>query len=88
MKVFNKGQVVIPVWLRKKYNINVGDLVEVIPEDKGIRFIPIKKEKLTDKLFGAFAKYKRGKIEPDAKEIERATETGFIEEWQNEVNRY
>jgi len=30
-KVFPKGQIVIPVALRRKYNIEIGDHVGVIP---------------------------------------------------------
>ena len=30
MKVFPKGQVVIPVSLRKKYQIDIGDRIDVI----------------------------------------------------------
>jgi AbrB family looped-hinge helix DNA binding protein len=82
MKVFNKGQVVIPAGLRKKYNIDIGSFVEVMPEDKGIKIVPIKRGKLTDKLFGAFAKYKEQKLEPTEKEIERITEEGFASGWK------
>lgn len=82
MKVFNKGQVVIPVGLRKRYNINVNDFIEVVPEDKWIKLVPVKKERLTDKLFGVFAKYKKGKPELASKEIEKATEAGFTERWK------
>lgn len=84
MKVFNKGQVVIPVILRKKYNINIGDFVEVVPEDKSVRLIPIKKERLTDKLFGVFAKYRKDKPELTEKGIEEITEAGFTKGWKKE----
>ena len=36
MKVFPKGQVVIPVSLRKRYNIDIGDQVQAIPSNEGI----------------------------------------------------
>ncbi|MEK9148552.1 MAG: AbrB/MazE/SpoVT family DNA-binding domain-containing protein [Candidatus Desantisbacteria bacterium] len=79
MKVYNKGQVVIPVGLRRRYNINVGEFVEVAPENGGIRLSPIRKERLTDKLFGIFAKYKEGKERLTEKAIESTTEKGFVE---------
>ncbi|MBU1262186.1 AbrB/MazE/SpoVT family DNA-binding domain-containing protein [bacterium] len=82
MKVFNKGQVVIPAWLRKRYNINIGDFIDVVPEEGDIRLIPIKKERLNDKLFGVFAKYKEQRAELTPKEIEKATEIGFSENWR------
>ena len=58
MKVFPKGQVVIPVALRKKYDINIGDQIDVIPETNGILLKPATKKmtdrSLTDRLFGVF----------------------------------
>ncbi len=65
MKVFQKGQVVIPVSLRKKYNIDIGDHIEVVSSSDGILLKPSSTKKgsgsLTDTLFGAFKKYSRGK---------------------------
>lgn len=86
MKVFPKGQVVIPVHLRKKYNIDIGDHVEVIPSKDGILLKPMAKTKstigLTDSLFGVFEKYTHEKHSADKKDITKATENGFIEGWE------
>ena len=85
MKVFPKGQIVIPVALREKYHIEVGDRVDVISKADGIFLKPAPKKEtkksLTDQLFGVFGKY--AKEEPKLKEadINRATEAGFIQEW-------
>jgi len=83
MKVFPKGQVVIPIALRKKYAINIGDQLEAIPEKEGILLKPNRHKSirgsLTDRLFGLFNKYATAKPEPDRKEISQALEKGIIE---------
>jgi len=85
MKVFPKGQVVIPVSLRKKYHIEIGDQIEVISGPDGILLKPADKDKsnasLTDRLFGIFGKYASKKQKLGKDDIARATETGFTEGW-------
>ncbi len=85
MKVFPKGQVVIPVALRKKYHIEIGDQIDVIADSDGILLKPLPKEKsqrsLTERLFGIFRAYASGKSEPTKADIEKATEDGFAEGW-------
>jgi len=66
-KVFPKGQIVIPVALRKKYHIDIGDHVDVIPKADGILLKPVPKKEetksMTDCLFGIFRKYgKKGDV--------------------------
>ena len=55
MKVFPKGQVVTPVSLRKKYQIDIGDRIDVISKPDGILLKPLPKENrqrsLTEQLF-------------------------------------
>ena len=72
MKVFPKGQVVIPVSLRKKYNIDIGDHIQAIPSGQGILLKPLSKTKsnepLTDSLFGIFGNYAREKRKASKKE--------------------
>ncbi len=86
MKVFPKGQVVIPISLRKKYHIDIGDQINVETTPEGILLKPLPKESrkrsLTDRLFGIFNAYASGKPKPTEKDIARATETGFIEGWK------
>lgn len=82
MKVFNKGQIVIPASLRKKYDISVGDMVEVVTDEDGIKIIPAKKERLTDTLFGVFAEHAQKKPKLTEKQINKATEKGFVEAWK------
>ncbi len=83
MKIFPKGQVVIPISLRKKYNINIGDQIDVIPESNGILLKPSSKrianKSLTDLLFGVFNSYATGKPDLTKADIQKAAEKGFTE---------
>ena len=63
-KVFDKGQIVIPASLRKKYNIKIGDKVNIIVEKDGIKIIPLKKKLDAKELFGVFYKYVQNKPFP------------------------
>ena len=66
MKVFPKGQVVIPVSLRKKYQIDIGDQIDVISKSDGILLGLLSKENrqrsLTERLFGIFGDYTQRKL--------------------------
>ena len=85
-KVFPKGQIVIPVALRKKYDIHIGDHVDVIAKADGILLRPVpEKEKIasmTDSLFGMFSKYAKGKPKLKKADITEATREGFVEAWE------
>jgi AbrB family looped-hinge helix DNA binding protein len=85
MKVFPKGQVVIPIALRKKYHIEIGDQIDVISSRDGILLKPVPKEykenSLTGQLFGVFVKYAHQKPKITKRDTIRATETGFIKGW-------
>ena len=85
MKVFPKGQIVIPVSLRKKYQIEIGDQIDVISESEGILLKPLAKEQrgksATERLFGIFSGYASKKPKPTKADIEKATETGLNEGW-------
>lgn len=85
MKVFPKGQVVIPVALRKKYKIDIHDQINVISTPEGILLKPIPKEQgeisLTSKLFGVFSNYSCKQKIPEKAELNAATEKGFVEGW-------
>ena len=85
MKVFPKDQVVIPVSLRKKYHIDIGDQIDLISAPDGILLKPLPKEtgqrSLTEQLFGIFSSYASGKSKPTKADIYKATETGFTEGW-------
>ena len=86
MKVFPKGQVVIPASLRQKHHINIGDQIDVISAEEGILLKPLPKrdreQTLTGRLFGIFSDYASGTSEPTKKNIDTATENGFTEGWK------
>ena len=86
-KVFPKGQVVIPVSLRKKFQIHIGDHVEVVSTAEGILLKPSAKSKqnmfVTDRLFGIFAAYAMQKQKHTKDDISKATEAGFTERWSS-----
>ena len=85
VKVFNKGQVVIPAFLRKKYNINIGEKVKIIEEKDGIKIIPARNPKSILEFAGIFSKKGSGK---QYSEIEKITEKEFIESFKNEIYWY
>jgi AbrB family looped-hinge helix DNA binding protein len=85
MKVFPKGQVVIPISLRKKYHIEIGDKIDIIPTSEGIllKSVPSdgQNQSLTERLFGIFASFGPPKHKPTKDDIATATEEGFSEDW-------
>lgn len=85
MKVFQKGQIVIPVSLRQRYHIDIGDRLDVVPTNDGILLkSPSTKERkssLTDELFGIFKKYQPKGSGLEKENIIKATEKGFTEGW-------
>lgn len=86
MKVFPKGQVIIPAELRRKYNINIGDRIEFITSQDGILLKPSRQKtnhrSSTDELFGMLRKYVKKMSLPEEDEINEATESGFLEGWK------
>ena len=86
MKVFPKGQVIIPVELRRKYNINIGDRIEFITFQDGILLKPSHQntnhQSLVDELFGMLHRYSRNTNLPEKENVNEATESGFAEGWK------
>ncbi|MGB5156422.1 MAG: AbrB/MazE/SpoVT family DNA-binding domain-containing protein [Desulfobacterales bacterium] len=80
-KVFPKGQVVIPAELRKKYNIQIGDPVDLVLSAEGILMKPVLKphtrESMAEKLFGIFSMHKKIQDDLSKKDILQATKEGF-----------
>ena len=83
-KVFNKGQVVIPAALRKKFGIIMGERVNIVVEEDGIKIMPVKKKVDANELFGVFYKYAEGKPFLTEEEIEKATEEEFVKGFKDE----
>lgn len=86
MKVFPKGQVIIPVDLRRKYNIDIGDQIEFVTIKDGILLKPsIQKPdrgSVAKELFGMLHRYAEGKDYPDDNAIDEATEKEFADGWK------
>jgi len=85
MKIFQKGQVVIPVKLRRKYQLEIGDIIDVTPTEDGILLKPslnkLKNESLTDQLYGIFNTHAKNKAALSKKDIAKTTENGFLTGW-------
>ena len=85
MKIFQKGQVVIPVELRRKYQLEIGDVINVTPTDEGILLKPslkkVKKESLTDQLYGIFSANAKNRSGITKKDIAKTTINGFLSGW-------
>lgn len=85
MKIFQKGQVVIPADLRRRYNINTGDQIEFLTLQDGILLKPFKhrpKDRtLTEELFGMLSSYAAKGNLPDKETVEKTTESGFLTGW-------
>jgi AbrB family looped-hinge helix DNA binding protein len=82
MKIYNKGQVIIPVNIRKKFNFNIGDYVEVIITEDGIKLIPAKKRKTVDRLYGVLNK-NAGLQSISENDINKVSEAEFLKGWDN-----
>jgi AbrB family looped-hinge helix DNA binding protein len=83
VKVFNKGQVVIPASIRKKYGIEIGKYVEIKEDKHGLRITPIDEPVEAKDLAGIFSDYKDSVF--SEKDIEKATEDYFTESFKNEI---
>ena len=85
MKIFQKGQVVIPVELRRKYHLEIGDYINVVSTNHGILLKASHKKhdniSLTDQLFGIFKEHAETKPSITKKDINKATENNFSNGW-------
>lgn len=73
-KVYQKGQIIIPVDIRKKYGIEIGSTVEVIPEKKHLKIVLVKKKEPVSDIAGCF---KSNKHFPTKKVIKKAVIEGY-----------
>ena len=81
MKVFNKGQVVIPAAIRKEFGIEIGDMLDVVADRKE-KCVKLKRteEMKSEKLAGSLSRYNRRKRFPSRKEIKKALAEGIARE--------
>lgn len=78
MKVFNKGQVVIPAGVRKTLGINVGDLLDVSIDEKKHK-IEMKPHttSIAESLAGSLSRFKGNKKFPSKKEMHEFLRKGM-----------
>jgi AbrB family looped-hinge helix DNA binding protein len=81
MKVFNKGQVVIPSKIRNGLGISPGDFVDVVVnlQNKKIELRPYRPSSSTS-IAGSLAKYARRKSFPTRKQVAHILRKGLIRE--------
>ena len=79
MKVFSKGQVVIPAEIRHNLGIEPGDFinVELDYDNKKIELSP-QSEKKSLTLAGSLMKYKKSKPFPDKIQMSHALRMGLV----------
>jgi AbrB family looped-hinge helix DNA binding protein len=81
MKVFNKGQVVIPSHIRKNLGIEIGDILDVAVDKQAKRISLRKSDELVSyKLAGSLSKYSRKKKFPTKKERRNVLAEGLMRE--------
>jgi len=51
-RLTSKGQLTLPIELRRRYGLAAGDEVEFIAEEKGAYLLPLKRRKLSE-MYGA-----------------------------------
>ncbi|MCD6297878.1 MAG: AbrB/MazE/SpoVT family DNA-binding domain-containing protein [Deltaproteobacteria bacterium] len=81
MKVFNKGQVVIPAAVRKEFGIEIGDMLDVVI-DRNEKSVKLKRpEQMTSRsLAGSLSRYNRRKRFPTRAETRKALAEGLANE--------
>ena len=77
-KVFNKGQVVIPVDIRRRFHIDVGDFLEVTLDEEE-EAIQLRKPRTlkSEELAGSLSRYRKGKRFPSRKRMDEILKEGL-----------
>lgn len=57
-RLTSKGQLTVPVEIRRRYGLDTGDEVEFVAEERGAYLVPLKRKKLSE-LYGAISVKKR-----------------------------
>ena len=79
IEIFDKGQVVIPVDIRKEFDIEIGDMLDVIV-DRREKSLTLKKAggMKSTKLAGSLSKYKQKRRFPSRQEMKEALAEGIV----------
>lgn len=80
MKVFNKGQVVIPAAIRKQMELHVGDMLDVHLDTKRACIELKKAESNTSHIAGSLASFAKGEAFPSRKQMHEAFSKGMSRE--------
>ena len=80
MKVFNKGQVVIPAAIRKQLKLHVGDMLDVNFDTDRACIELTKAESNTEQIAGSLASFAKGKTFPSRKQMHDALAKGLSHE--------
>lgn len=78
-KVYQKGQIVIPSKLRKKYGIEVGGTVNVIPEKNFLKVVPLKKKESILDIAGCF---RSKKASPSKRETDKVSAMSYTKDYK------
>ena len=79
LKIFNKGQVVIPVAIRREWGVNPGDYVQASfdQETKNVVMAPPSNAGIASNLAGSLASYSKSKKFPTKKQKSEALLSGL-----------
>ena len=80
MKVFNKGQVVIPAAIRKQMELQVGDMLDVTLDAKRACIELKRAQPNTGRIAGSLASYAKGKAFPSRKQMHTIFSKGMTHE--------
>ena len=82
MKVFNKGQIVIPIAIRKALGVEPGDMMDVII-DQDEHCIKLKKteKSISSELAGSLSRFNKRKAFPTKKEMRKALIEGLTDDY-------
>jgi len=84
-KIFNKGQIVIPARLRRKYDLEIGSKINIIDEEDGIKIVPAEEEINVEALAGIFKDYAKDREVQSKDEITKITGDYFVESTKDEI---
>ena len=78
MKVFNKGQIVIPIAVRRALGVEPGDMMDVIidPDEQCIKLKKLAQSKSSE-LAGSLSRFGKRKTFPTKKEMRKALAEGL-----------
>jgi len=79
IEISEKGQVVIPVDIRKEFDMEIGDMLDVVV-DRREKCVKLKKAfgMKSNRLAGSLSKYKKKRRFPSRQEMKEALSEGIV----------